>query len=706
MPIQFLIEGTQYEDPLNWDEFAIRLSRDRALNAVIVSYDIDLILGTGAFKYLNDLRLTNQYCEPLKVLIKYHCGNGNWYDLVRGYIFLTECRFNLTTCSVSTKIFDETFSSYIGNNRSIPFITNAGFTKELVPMVPLQAYKLVSFNPKTNIDVRLSWGFKVYDLFEKLIEFISNGKVKFASNFFSNLIPSNIGVDPYELIISSGLLLRGSAAGLKAPPFTITFIQLYEALRSKYNLGMGFQLIDGIPHVLIEQNDFFLEDSVSTTIREADNVTAYYQQELLFNRIQFGSQTFTRQFGSVVENNYLTFPDVPFRGFQDETFYVIGECNIDNILDCFNETPIIIDSNTIEDIVVYDNDDYDNNPVLIQCTTSVFGPAYKLAERTDPLLLGLNVYNGDLTNDNTANYFIGSVPNSIYSSYLGLPASEFYFQVRRNVFPDIGGCVWPPEFLHTFGLVIDLFGSAGQIGESEPAYLSNWNGTLAIPSGNFFPFSDVIFDTGNNYLNTPIFSYVVPGTARIRFQSLITFRTDPCQSGGDVLVNQVLTVYDPERENVLLRLESSTLQYNIFQFDNQPVEFPLFKLWPPLVLPVGCQVCIDIKCQKTFDEDGKIIMVGNDDGENLKNYFLAIEVDPLEGGELKEFNPDDYKRNAYNFEQPISFEQVKLLIENPFKQIKFTYGFQQLQTNKGFIQNLVIKDIDKFETEFTLISST
>ena len=697
MPIQFIINGQQYEDPLNWDDFAIRLSRDRSLNAVLVSYDISLILGSDAYKYLNDLRLTNQYCEPLPVLIKYHCGSGGWYDLVRGYIFLTECRFNLSQCTVSTKVFDESFSSYIGNNRSVPFNTTADRSKELVPIPSVVPYGLTTFDPKTGIYNKVIRGYKLFDVFESCVNFISNNKVKLISSFLTNVIPSDNG--DYKLFITSGASLRSTII----IPFTTTFIQLYESIRSKFNLGIGFQLIDGVPHMLIERSEFFLQENTSTTIKEVEGVIAYYEQQQLFNRVQFGSSTYTSQFDSVIDNNYLTFPDIAFRGFQDETFYVIGECNIDNILDCFNETPIIIDNNTIEDILIYNNDSYDNIPVLIE----YFGNVSPFAARqTDPLGLGQTVYNGDLTNDNSAANFIGAVPNSIYTSYSGIPESEFPFEVTRDSFPDIGGCVWPPEFLHTFGLVISLSGTAGKVGEREPVYLSNWNGELAVPSGNFFPFSDVVVDAGSNYSNDPIFSYIVPGFAAIRFQSLITFRTDPCLvDRGTVIVNQVLTVYDPERENVLLRLESSTLAYNTFQFDNQPIEYPLFKLWPPLVLPTGSQVCIDIKCQKTFAENGQVIMVGNEGG-SIKTYFAAYDIQSVEGGELKEFNPDDYKRNAYTFKQPISFEQVRLLVENPFKQIKFTYGFQHLQTNKGFIDTVIISDFDKFDTEFTLISST
>ena len=694
MPIQFFINDTQYEDPLNWQDFTIRLARDRSLNAVLLSYDVNLILGGEAYKLLNNLRIVNQYCEPLTVLIKYHCGNGGWYDLVRGYIFVTECKFDLTRCTVSTRIFDESFSSYIGNNRNVPFNTSADLSKELVPITPIVTYKLTTFNPKTGIYNRVVRGYKLYDVFDSCVNFISNNKVKLISSFLSNPIQSDTG--NFNLFITSGASLRSRSSVIT--PFNTTFIQLYESIRSKFNLGIGFQLINGIPHILIERAEYFLDQTISTTIEEVDNVIAYYDQQQLFNRVQFGSQTYTSQFDSVIEDNFLSFPDIAFRGFLDETFYVIGECNIDNILDCFNDTPIIVDNNTIEDIIVNDNRSYDPIPVLIECFGNVSPFA---AWQKDPLGIGQTIYNGDFTNDNTAANFIGAVPNSIYTSYLGLSASLFPFQVSREEFNPVPVPCFESVTISAYPIVLD--NTAGEIGIGQPAYFSNWNGVLAITSGRFFPYNNIISDPNSNYSAFPFYSYTIPGFASITFKSEIVVAEDPCATVGQVLLlNQVLTVFDPARENVLLRIEGNPLTFVALGSGVQQ----LSDIWPPLILPEGCQVCIDVKMQKVYGDNVTVYFAENNVSVGYNTIFETYEIDVIEGGELKEFNPDDYKRNAYSFKQPISFEQVKSLIEGPFKQIKFSYGFQQLQTNKGFIDTVIISDFDKFDTEFTLISST
>jgi hypothetical protein len=686
MPIQFIINGQQYEDPLNWDDFAIRLARDRSLNAVIVSYDISLILGSDAYALLNNLRLENLYCEPLTVKIKYHCGNGNWYDLVRGYIFLTECRFNLTECTVSTRIFDESFSSYIGNNRSVPFNTTADRSKELVPIPSVTIYQLTTFDPKTGIYDRVVRGYKLFDVFDSCVNFISNNKVKLISSFLSNTITGADG--EYSLFITSGASLRSTVN----TPFTTTFLQLYEAIRSKYNLGIGFQLINGVPHILIERSEYFLQDTTSTTIREVNNVTAYYDQQQLFNRVQFGSQTYTSQFDSVADNNYLSFPDIDFRGFQDETFYVIGECNIDNILDCFNETPIIIDNNTIEDIVIYNNNAYDKVPVLIQC----FGDVSPFSARqTDPLGLGQTVYNGDLTNDNTANNFIGAVPNSIYSSYLGYDSADLPIiaeAIADGNFADNCATFSPAQTV-----LFNLDQPSDAVPETAPF--------LSERVGIFVPYNTIIADPGANY-NITNFSYLVPAPGRFVFRSRISLqRCGTAPSGQVANVRIALTITDLDG-NILQRIFSPFQNYFV-RWVSGPTSFQLDFTFPELILGAGFIVKVDLQARKNISISDCPILINQNIGvDDFRTDFQTVSVQAVEGGELKEFDPNDYKRNAYNFKQPISFEQVRLLFENPFKQIKFTYGFQQLQTNKGFIDTVIISDFDKFDTEFTLISST
>jgi len=685
MPIQFFINDVQYEDPLNWDEFTIRLYRDRALNGVLLSYDVNLILGGEAYSLLNNLRLTNDFCEPLTVLIKYHCGSGAWYNLVRGYIFLTECRFDLTHCTVSTRVFDEAFSSYIGNNRNVPFNTSADRSKELVPIPSVTIYQLTTYDPKTGIYDRVVRGYKLFDVFESCVKFISNDKVKFISSFLSNDI---VGQDnDYKLFITSGASLRSTVN----TPFTTTFIQLYESIRSKYNLGIGFQLIDGIPHILIETADFFLDETVSTTIDEVDNVIAYYDQQQLFNRVQFGSQTYTNQFEDVTENNYLSFPDIPFRGFLNETFYVIGECNIDNVLDAFNETPIIIDNNTIENIVIYNNDSFDKAPVLIQC----FGNVSPFSARqTDPLGLGQTVYNGDLTNDNTADRFIGAVPNSIYSSYLGFPVGDMPFnaEVTENA-QFIDNCV---GFAGN-ELLFNLSEASDAIPSTAPF--------LSERALTFVPNNNIISDPGLNF-NITNFAYAVPAAGRYTFRSRLTLQKCPSAPSGQVAnVRLALTATDFDG-NILFRLYSPYQNYFVRWTSGTPFVLIDFT-FPEVILGPGFLVKMDLQAFKNVSiADCPVLIMKNNSDVGFFSDFFTTSVVPVEGGELKEFDPNDYKRNAYTFQQPISFQQVKSLIEGPFKQIKFSYGFQQLQTNKGFIDTVIISDFDKFDTEFTLISST
>lgn len=67
--------------------------------------------------------------------------------LTLGYIIVSECAFQLDKCSVQTKLYDNSFSSKINNNKSIPFPLNSIITKNSQTIIPPTVREVVMFNP-------------------------------------------------------------------------------------------------------------------------------------------------------------------------------------------------------------------------------------------------------------------------------------------------------------------------------------------------------------------------------------------------------------------------------------------------------------------------------------------------------------------------------------------------------------------------------
>ena len=119
--LKFLIDNLDRGQPLNPEDFGITIHEDDSIGARVVSFDNELIFGGDVFTYFYTKLQTSGYCELVRCSVQYLCNSGTWEKLVDGYIIVTESNFLLEKCQVKTKLYDETFSTKINNNKGIPF---------------------------------------------------------------------------------------------------------------------------------------------------------------------------------------------------------------------------------------------------------------------------------------------------------------------------------------------------------------------------------------------------------------------------------------------------------------------------------------------------------------------------------------------------------------------------------------------------------
>ena len=683
MPIQFFIDGQEFEDPLNWKDFTIKLQLDKQINAVVTTYDVDLELGGDSYEYLTNIRVLGSYCDPIPVLLKYNCGTGAWYDLVEGNIFITECRFNLSRCFVSTRIFDKTFSSYISTNKNVKYITDALFTKDLVPMIDPPIRIVTMFIPQNGAtSSNVIFGIKAFDYFKKIIEFISNGTVNFVSSFFET---DAIGK---EHIITSGLALRNNVS----TPFTSSFAEMFEAFRSKYNLGMAFSTINGQPTVQIERVSDLNQDQRSTIISEVDPVVLNYDIPQLFNRIQLGSSNFLEQFQSTNPNVFLQFPQSRFRGFREESFFVVGQCNIDNAYDALNDTEVIICPNIIEDVFINNNTSYDLNPFIIQTENIDTAPEGK---KTDPYFINQTVYNGGMINSISSVNAIGGIPNNTISTNDGYPDADLEFFTDMNVPPPFDTpCseVDPP--INAWPMLMPA--GIGLVEFGNNAFYTEIN-------GENLPFGDIITDVGTNF-NPTNFRWFAPDVCNMVFRVRLNVRKDPCAIAFQVIVIKIcLRIYDAGG-NIAFTMVGDPVNYTSL---TAPLNFQLEQFFPLVPLEGGFSVGVDVLANKITDDDAALYFQEtiNDFGVEFFSDFTSSIFIAVPPNDLPLYDPATRKTLSYEFQQPISFEQVLLLINNPSKRIDFTYGFKQLTQSSGFIDTVQINGLDSFETNFKLLTN-
>ena len=189
--LRFLIDGIDRGQPLNPEEFGITINEDDSIGARIVSYDAELIFGGDVFTYLYTKLETSGYCELVRVNVQYLCASGTWQNLVNGYIIATESTFLLDRCEVKTKVYDESFSTKINNNKAIPFSMELTTSKNGAVITPPTKVAIYVFNPNVNYYTDPAYGYTVYDVFKHLVACMSDGLIDFDSNYFAATYPQS-----------------------------------------------------------------------------------------------------------------------------------------------------------------------------------------------------------------------------------------------------------------------------------------------------------------------------------------------------------------------------------------------------------------------------------------------------------------------------------------------------------------------------------
>ena len=140
------------------------INEDDSIGARIVSFDAELTFGGDVYNYLYGKLETSGYCELVRVSVQYLCNSGTWQKLVDGYIIVTESTFDIDKCQVKTKVYDETFSTKINNNKSIPFSLLLTASKNGTTIVPPTMRRLDIFNPSTGLfETQFAFGYALYD---------------------------------------------------------------------------------------------------------------------------------------------------------------------------------------------------------------------------------------------------------------------------------------------------------------------------------------------------------------------------------------------------------------------------------------------------------------------------------------------------------------------------------------------------------------
>lgn len=674
--LQFIIDGLDRGQPLNPEDFSIQINEDDTIGARIVSYENELIFGGDVYSYLVNKLATSGYCELVRVNVQYLCSSGTWQKLVDGYIIVTECTFMLDRCQVKTKLYDETFSTKINNNKAIPFSLSLTQSKNGIAITPPTLRRLEIFNPATGIfEVSCAYGYPVYDVFKHLVACMSDGLIDFESNYFKYVNPDN-NVPAYTL----GKCLRTRTI----LEMTANFEQLYNAMRSKLQLGLGFEKqANGRPLLRIEPISYFFQATPSANLNDQPEIEMKFDTARLYQAVTFGNEQVLEQQECNGGATACTFAQTPFRGFRNETFGFTGECNTSNILN-LETNNIIFDANTIEDVIAFAADSYDTNNFVIHCNYYDFNsnPNCLVANAGDPYGLGQTIYNAEYTNERVSNNWLSGYPNTL-SSFLegfntvltpftvnfiaGVAPQQLINQVR---------CTIPPKV----SILDDTSHFAIYLAEtSDPNNLFNLD-TYTVPFAGVYTFgAGIIFEAMRDAANNAI---------------------DPVEWGrlGEIRIEH----YNSDE----LFIQSDIYNFTSFSKDDIWAEIPSYTI----VCNQGDKVRVNAAVARAtgspiYESLQRFLQTANTTNAGVKTTYFTGSGVPFDESELQPIDIDSVQAYLYKFNRPLTMAEINAITSETSKPILLGREADPLAVIPTYIKTINIGSVMRKNADFELKSN-
>jgi hypothetical protein len=662
--IKFLIDGLDRGQPLNPEDFGFSINEDDSIGSRVVSFNNDLFFDGTAYQYLFDKVIDRTFCQLISVQVQYRCQNS-WERLVDGYIVVTETVFDLDRCRAKTKLYDESFSTKINNNKGIPFSLSAVITKNLEPIVPPARRLIKLFNPASPIGTfDAGRGVTVFDALTHLISCMSDNLVDFASDFFfAEPDQSNI------VCITNGRSIRTN----QDIEIVVTFEQLYRDLRAKYNLGIGFfKQANNRPVIRIEPIEYFYQLNQSASLIDQPDIDFRFDTQKIYAAVQFGNSPVLEANESNSQNDppqSLTFIQTPFRGFRKERFGFTGECNTSNILNV-ETTEIIFDTNVIEDIIRFNNESHDLSNIILQVDYNGGVTPFFNTRRYDPYGIGQDVFNGGFTNDEVSLRWINGFPNSLFSFLQeGFNPIDTFIESR-----------------------ISNDSQTWEVTNNVPILFSTFN-------GDYVEFNTEITDP-NNYFSGDEYRVPYAGLYTITSELIYGF-LEPFNGGFNRRARLRFAQFD-STDNFI------TDVYGTLFGDSGSTDVIItgsgqFVCNQGDILRVDAEVNY-LNVSTATNMTQRLLATIVLSGEN-RFSFVTIEGIPFDNEELVAVNVEDLRSFLYEFERPLSMNEITSIINQTSSPIELGRTEDSLAVIDGYIKTMEVQSVIRQNAKFVLKSN-
>ena len=413
MQIKITLNDVEYMNPFGVDGLQVILERDKTLKGLIVKYTNKFEFVGEAYVYLYNLSLSSSFTTLVRCNI-YTKNNINdpWYLEMKGIINMSDVVFSLYPIKkAAATVEDDSFATYITNNKSIETSLTAGRSKQDESITACTLVNIDFFNSVSGLYTTSPYMIRVFDAFQYLVKFMTDGYCDFESEVFGT------GGEYEFLYLTLGSNIRDDS---RQDVPIISFWKLFKEVDAKRNLAVVIDRTTETPIVKIIYESNLYKDEISHTFENPEDAEKSFDRSRLYSRVRIGSKNFLNY--DSAEKNFVNWQ---FVSFNEEEYFVAGQNNLDILLDL--TTDWIVDHNIINSILTLSIEDYDENIFLVMANSSAeaiqYGP-YNVG--------GAVFYNLLFTNNNICINYQNAIPNSIVD-YLGSPTTDFHSELTSNL---------------------------------------------------------------------------------------------------------------------------------------------------------------------------------------------------------------------------------------------------------------------------------
>lgn len=601
MTFAFYMDDQIVDAPHNWEEFTEEIVRDDEKRHVYYNYPLSLTFIGSGYEYLDRVYQNDLNSQTKLTVVQ---TDNAPTVLLETFIKTSNCTFDLVRKSVDVEIDDSTYQGYIFNNYRVEVGASVDKTKNGVEFTPAQPFQLTIYDPTdgTNFGTTRT-AYDVKDVMSNIIAYISDDTVGFESSWYDDL--------ENKLCLIKGVELRNGNERFSP---ILSLERIFEELWKKFNLYLVVENPLTSPIIRLEEESYLYANDNIVQVIAANNLQRSMDFEKLYSAIRLGSQTAIKEFGSA-----FMLPFFNFLGFTEEQYNVTGVINVDNVLNLVSQ--FIIDHNVIEDVLVNNNDEYDDDIFLIEYVPRS-NPIAHRGEYYDTSG-GARYYNEALLNSNVAQRF-----NYLGTLVLDSGLAEVGFQSECTTVVDS-----------------DLFVPAGIAPSS--AFTTN-----------AYPYDDDStppnFDLDADYDNTT-FEFTAPFNGAYRFSAsrilrinFVTLGEIGCWSimrfrknGSNEPIDQYEVTITPDIGTPWTQIidqqnmENNSTPILFDGYDNYTVEF---KIERTIELQAGDTLSVFLNERFSQAQAAGTAQISY----QIKNGLFLTEANPFQGGAFSNNDPNEY----------------------------------------------------------------